>query len=228
MIFATVFNTAGLPFGLVMIYGIKKSKSYFSSISINHKRVIAAYASVNLLILSVFIFTTRFSSNRYSVLLCIIGLLFVPIVIEKKFLECDFKKQKFFTISICLVFFFCFIDSFFSFGRSKSFINEANLWIENHPSVPLLTNNYSIAYASGRVKNYDQTKPFIERSDLMDLPDKGLIAVEYEGSLNKLNQVLEGNGVKTYVTLLAVFPVTSTNLETSKIVIFERNSKTEK
>ncbi len=228
MILATVFNTAGLPFSLLIIYGIKKSKSYFSNISGNNKRVLAIYVCVNLLILTVFVFTTRFSSNRYSVLLCIISLLFVPVVIEKKFLECDFKKQKLFSISICLVFFFCFVDSFFSFGRSKSFISEANLWIENHPSVALLTNNYSIAYASGRVKNYDQTKPFIKRDDLMNLPNKALVAVEYEGSLNKLNEILKGSGVETYVTLSAVFPRESADVETAKIVIFERNSKTEK
>lgn len=228
MILATIFNTAGLPLGLLIIYGIKKYKSYFADILGNNKRVIAVYVGVNLLILTVFVFTTRFSSNRYSVLLCIIGLLFVPIVIEKKFLEYDFKKQKIFSLCVGLIFFFCFIDSFFSFGRSKSFINEANVWIENHPSVPLLTNNYSIAYASGRVKNYDQTKPFIDRDDLMNLPGKALIAVEYEGSLTKLNEVLEESEVQTYVTLSAVFPKTSSDLETAKIVIFERNSKMER
>jgi hypothetical protein len=62
----------------------------------------------------------------------------------------------------------------------------------------------------------------------MNLPNKALIAVEYEGSLNKLNEILKGSGVETYVTLSAVFPRTSADVETAKIVIFERNSKTEK
>lgn len=228
MIMATVLNTAGLPLGLLLIYGIRKSQIYFSGITGNNKRVIAAYVSINFLILTIFVFTTRFSSNRYSVLLCIIGLLFVPIVINKRFLEYDLKNQKIFGITIFLIFFFCFIDSFFSFGRSKSFINDANLWIENHPSVPLLTNNYSIAYTSGRIKNYDQTKSFIERDDLIDLPDKALVAVEYKGTLDKLKEILIENGVQTYVALSAVFPRTSSDLDTAKIVIFERNSTMEK
>lgn len=62
----------------------------------------------------------------------------------------------------------------------------------------------------------------------MNLPGKALIAVEYEGSLTKLNEVLEGSEVQTYVTLSAVFPKTSSDLETAKIVIFERNSKMER
>ena len=39
MILATVFNTAGLPFSLLIIYGIKKSKSYFSNVSGKRGRI---------------------------------------------------------------------------------------------------------------------------------------------------------------------------------------------
>lgn len=225
MILATVLNTIGLPLGLIVIYGMKKYKSYFSKITTNNKKVLATYAGLNLLILMIFVFATRFSSNRYSVLLCIIVLLFVPIVIRIKFLEYDLNRQKAFVIAMSLMFFFCFIDSFFSFGRSKSFITEANLWIKDHPSVPILTNNYSIAYESGKIKNYDQTKPFINRDDLMRLPDKALVAVEYEGTLSELEAILVENGVQNYVAFSAIFPRESSELNAAKIVIFERVSK---
>jgi hypothetical protein len=59
----------------------------------------------------------------------------------------------------------------------------------------------------------------------MRLPDKALVAVEYEGTLSELEAILVENGVQNYVAFSAIFPRESSELNAAKIVIFERISK---
>ena len=49
--------------------------------------------------------------------------------------------------------------------------------------------------------------------------------MEYEGTLSELEVILVENGVQNYVAFSAIFPRESSELNTAKIVIFERISK---
>ena len=72
------------------------------------------------------------------------------------------------------------IDSYYSFGSSKDYIDDAIDWIVLQKESPgrLITNNHALAYNSGKVENYDETLFNLTGVEILDAESGDLIAVE--------------------------------------------------
>ncbi len=69
------------------------------------------------------------------------------------------NQKRFHGIFAVLIMYFA-VDSLFSFGYSKHYLDEAISWARDIPAAneQILTNNSAIAYHSGRVANYDEVE----------------------------------------------------------------------
>ena len=82
-------------------------------------------------------------------------------------------------MAVVLLFTYCLIDSFFSFGERKTFLQDSIDWVQrNEISAPFLTNNHTLAYASQRVKFYDKTHRYLSRQTLLAASVDTLIVIE--------------------------------------------------
>lgn len=214
ILFANLFNGVGGPYLLILLIGL------FKKLLWTERRVaipIMFYLCINFLILLGFIIVTRYLSSRYAMLMCILLVLFVPLVVHH-LLENAIANGRKSTVYILAIFFsYCAIDSYYSFGESKSYVNDSIEWIAQNTeaSAGLVTNNHAIAYFSGKVEDYDLIRRNLTEEEILSSEPGDTIAAELTFEMRKL---LESSAVAENLELLAYFP----DAETRRIALFRR------
>lgn len=138
--------------------------------------LIAGFALINLGILVGFVLITRFVSARYGMLLSLLVALLVPLLLHHAL---DTSRGRRVSVAVVLLFTYCLIDSFFSFGERKTFLQDSIDWVQsNETSAPFLTNNHTLAYASERVEFYDKTPRYLSRQTLLETSTNTIIVIE--------------------------------------------------
>jgi hypothetical protein len=211
----TLFYTIGGPFFWLLAFGLMRKH-----IRLNKEKIapILAVMLTNLFILIVFLYITRFLTGRYALVFGLMTATLIPFLVAS-IIERNRggKWEKFSTYFLILFFFYCLIDSYISFGRSKDWLLDAANYVEvqAEPSTQVLTNNHTIAYFSGRVENYDKILREIEAQAILDMAPGTIVALEmyYEMAL-----LIEQESVRPYLQLLQQFP----SAEQPQIAIYRR------
>jgi hypothetical protein len=211
----TLFYTIGGPFFWLLAFGLMRKHIRW------HRAKMAPILAVllaNLFILVVFLYFTKFLTGRYALVSGLMAATLVP------FLVCSIvernrggKWEQFSTYFLILFFFYCLIDSYVSFGRSKDWLLDAASYVElqAESDTQVLTNNYTIAFFSGRVENYDEIVRELKAQNILDVAPGTIVALEmyYEMSL-----LVEQASVKPSLQLLQQFP----SAEQPQIAIYRR------
>ena len=214
ILLANLFNGIGGPYLLILTIGFFKKQ-----LRLNRQVAIPMlfYLCINFLILLGFIVVTRYLSSRYAMLMCILLVLFVPSIVLH-ILENAKKTGRKSSVYIVAIFFsYCAIDSYYSFGESKSYVTDSIEWIAENTegSAGLITNNHAIAYFSGKVDDYDLVQRNLSEEEILSSEVGDTIAAELTYEMRNL---LEKNSIADKLRLLAYFP----DAETRRIALFER------
>lgn len=215
VLIAKLFQGIGGPFFCLLLYGgIKKS------ITINQNRLspIWLFLITNIVIAFGFILMTRYFSTRYSMMFCLLLVLFVPLILNQIVNALENSNYRNIGIRILILFFgYCAFDSFISFGASKVFLNDSIEWIatQDNSEIGLLTNNQAIAYNSGKIANYDQIRRFLSEEDILNAKLNDLIAIEMH---DEMTELVEKLSVEKRIRILAAFP----SFDEARLIIFQR------
>ena len=214
ILLANLLTGIGGPYLIILTIGFFK----------NHLRLnrgiaipIVFYLCINFLILLSFIIVTRYLSSRYAMLMCILLALFVPTVVLNLLENAKASGRKSVAYIIAIFFSYCAIDSYFSFGESKSYVKESIEWIADNTegSAGLLTNNHAVAYFSGKVDDYDLVQRNLSEKEILSSEVGDTIVAELTFEMRRL---LKKNNIADKLTLLAYFP----SADTRRIAVFER------
>jgi len=214
ILLANLFTGVGGPYLIILTIGLFKNR-------LRLKREVAIpvafYLCINFLILLSFIIVTRYLSSRYAMLMCILLVLFVPGVVLHILENARASGRKSSAYILAIFFSYCAIDSYYSFGESKSYVRDSIEWIAQNTegSSGLVTNNHAIAYFSGKVEDYDLVQRNLTEEEILSSDVGDTIAAELTFETKKL---LERNAVADKLKLIAYFPDT----ETRRIVLFQR------
>lgn len=211
----TLFYTIGGPFFWLLAFGVMRKHIRWDK---DKMAPILAVMLANLFILIVFLYITRFLTGRYALVFGLMTATLVPFLIANIIERNQGGKWgQFSTYFLVLFFFYCLIDSYISFGRSKDWLLDAASYVEvqSELDTQVLTNNHTIAYFSGRVENYDVILRELEAQNILDVPPGTIVALElyYEMTL-----LVEHESVKPYLQLLQQFP----SAEQPQIAIYRR------
>jgi hypothetical protein len=123
------------------------------------RRALMAYMASAALPLLLFVLIMHFMTQRYATLLSLLLLSLVPLMLDDLYTLArrHGKLRRFHAVAGFYCFYY-FVDSFVSFGYSHRHIEEGIVWTrEQLPADAVVrTNDFAIAYHSGRVADYDQ------------------------------------------------------------------------
>ena len=214
ILLANLVTGVGGPYLIILIIGLFKNR-----LSLNREVAIpvAFYLCINFLILLGFIIVTRYLSSRYAMLMCILLVLFIPSIVLHLLDNARISGRKSIVYMVAVFFCYCAIDSYYSFGKSKSYVRDSIEWIAQNTddSSELVTNNHAIAYFSGKVEDYDLVQRNLTEQEILSSEIGDTIAAELTFQTKNL---LERNTVVDKLKVLAYFPKT----KTKRIVILER------
>ena len=123
-------------------------------------RILFTYVGVTVVTLLVFLSIMHFLTQRYATLLALLVMSLVPLMLDDLYTRATQQGQgKQFRAIFGAFYFYFMVDSLFSFGYSHQHIEDSIDWArEELPAgARMQTNNFAIAYHSGRVTNYDKT-----------------------------------------------------------------------
>jgi len=214
ILLANLLTGVGGPYLIILIIGLFKNR-----LSLNREVAIpvAFYLCINFLILLGFVIVTRYLSSRYAMLMCILLVLFIPFIVLHLLDNARISGRKNIVYFVVVFFCYCAIDSYYSFGKSKSYVRDSIEWIAQNTddSSELVTNNHAIAYFSGKVEDYDLVQRNLTEQEILSSEIGDTIAAELTFQTKNL---LERNTIVDKLKVLAYFPST----ETKHIVILER------
>jgi hypothetical protein len=158
---------------------------------------LSSYFFVNLSIVTIFIFVTRYLPGRHTMILSLVVLIFISLLAKKLLYSSSTWKPSLIRAASCSLLIYCAADSYYSFGYKKTYISDAVQWLDQTSlsNQILLTNNHAIAYNSGRVENYDQVPRNLSGEEILDVEGGALLVVEMNSSMNTLMAQLIDNGV---------------------------------
>lgn len=152
-----------------------------------------------------FAILTRFLTTRYTLMLCVLLLVYLPFVIDYLWRQAVARNQRkrFYGIAGFLLL-YATLDAHVSFGGQKHHLYDAAIWVEQYTraEAPLITNEVLIAYESGRIEHYDETPRHILPDQLRAAPLGSIIAVTPDDALVP---VLEAEMARGGVRLLQRF-----------------------
>tara|TARA_R110002072_G_scaffold136124_3_gene278349 strand:+ start:58805 stop:60325 length:1521 start_codon:yes stop_codon:yes gene_type:complete len=159
---ACIIDSLGLVVAPLLAYGYLKGLIRIERPAL---QLILIWAVTALFILLAFTLITRFITTRYTLLLTTVLLIFVPFIVDRAWsiARANGHSKRFGALMMFLLL-FGFIDSHFSFGASKSHLQDGATWIAGHTrsNAPLLTNQIYLAYSSGRVSDYELVRRDLE------------------------------------------------------------------
>lgn len=214
ILLANLFAALGGPYLLILIIGL-----FNNHLRLNREVAIPVIFGlcINFLILLGFIIITRYLSSRYAILMGTLLVLFIPGIVFHILENARASGRKYIVYAIVAFFCYCAIDSYYSFGESKSYVMDSIEWIEKNTSVSsaLITNSPAIAYFSGKVEDYDLVKENLTEKEILLSKVGDTIAAELTVETKEL---LDSNALTGKLKLLEHFPYD----ETRGVAIFER------
>ncbi len=197
----TLFYAIGGPYFWLLVWGYLKR--YLPNAGVR-AAPITAYLLINLGLLLIFLYVTRFLTARYAILFALMIVLQVPFlvraILEKiKGTEWQNTLQVFFI----LFFTYCAIDAYITFGRSKDWLMDAADYVSTTDAGSVITNNQSIAYFSGTVEDYDKVVRVMPAEAIRNAQPGDLIAIELFYDMRVL---VENPAVALYLEQVAAFP----------------------
>ena len=106
---------------------------------------------------------------------------------------------------LALFFAFSAVDSYYTFGRSKTYIQDAVEWLNENPdqNTQLLTNNRAVAYYSNQVTEYDQVQSRLTEQQILAMAPGDIIVVATSPAIE---QLLSRPEIATLLEPEATFP----------------------
>lgn len=149
---------------------------------------LSSYFFVNLSIVSIFVFVTRYLPGRHTMILSFIVLIFIAILVKKLLYSSTSWRPLLIRSASCFLLFYCAVDSYYSFGYKKTYILDTVQWLDrnNQSNQTLLTNNHAIAYNSGRVADYDQVPRNLSSEEILNIEGGALLVVEMNSAMKSL------------------------------------------
>jgi hypothetical protein len=183
LLIACIIDSLGLAVAPLLLFGLWRRHINIP----NHANaVFMTYLLVSALILLAFVMLTRFITTRYTLLLCTLLLVMLPLIIDRVWsLAAANARLLRFGIFMSVVAVYATLDAHVSFGASKRHLDLATSWIVQYTrqSAPLLTNEFFIAYQSGRVINYDLTQRIISADTIQASAPGTIVAITPRGNL---------------------------------------------
>ena len=217
VLFTSLFYTIGGPYFWLLAFGAIRGMLQWEGEKI---RPLLVVALVNFLITLGFLYLTRFLTGRYAMMFGIMVSMMVP-SLWQEILTRFRSPETVRTIRLLsiLLFSYCMIDAYLSFGRSKDWLLDSASFVRTATSdgAKILTNNHTIAYLSGRVSNYDEVSRVLHSSDILNMSPGALIILEL---IPENRQLLSQEPVQAQIKLLAAFP----NGAEPQAAIYERVS----
>lgn len=173
-------NAMGVPLTVLFLYGLAARRYRAPAHAILPASFMVVGSLVSLLI---FMFIMQFITQRYAALSAIILLGFVPLCLEELYLAWKNRGNfnQFKLIGGGFLAFYLLVDSLVSFGYSKSYILEAATWIDGNlqGESTLHTNEAAIAFATGKVEEFDKVEP--DASHYLEMPPgSGILALSID------------------------------------------------
>lgn len=151
-------NALGAPATLFLLY--YRLRHAPLALPAAASRVLLTYIGGSLLALLLFVLIMHFLTQRYAALLCLLVLSMVPAMLDDVYAAAQQAGSvRRFRYAFGFLCFALLVDSLLSFGYSQSHIDQGIAWA--HAEIPdgarVTTNNFALAYHSGRVPDYDKT-----------------------------------------------------------------------
>lgn len=183
LLIACIIDSLGLAVAPLLLFGLWRRHVNTP----NHAyAVFMTYLLISALILLAFVLLTRFITTRYTLLFCTLLLAMLPLIIDRLWsLAAANARPVRFGIFMSVVTLYASLDAHVSFGASKRHLDQATSWIAQYtrPRAPLLTNEFYIAYQSGRVINYDLTQRNISAETIQASEPGTIVAITPRGNL---------------------------------------------
>lgn len=186
LLLTIIVNGVGLVATPLLIYGAAKG---LHRLPAGATVIFAIWLLTAFLILLGFILLTRFTTERYTLLFCLILLLWLPFMIDRAWsLAAANNTLKKFAWVMGLLAVFAALDSHVSFGASRSHLDDATHWLlHNTRAEPtLVTNERRVAYDTGRVVDFDLVEREMDPAFIVNAAPGSVIAVTMRRSFSAL------------------------------------------
>ena len=176
VLLACVIDSLGLAVAPLLVYGWWRN---FLQIPQPAKAVLLCWLMTAAAILLMFMLVTRFTTTRYTLLFCVLLLVWLPFVIDRGWRHAASLQKRGFVRWVALLAVFAAIDGHLSFGASKAHLEQASAWINSNTraSAALLTNEMHIAYQSDRIQEYEEVRREMPAGLISNAPPGTIIAV---------------------------------------------------
>ncbi|HDZ07929.1 hypothetical protein [Pseudohongiella sp.] len=181
-----IIDGLGLAVTPLLIYGARKR---LHRLPPGASVVFVAWLLTALVILTGFILLTRFTTGRYTLLFCLIALLWLPFIVDRAWsLAAANQQLKRFAWIVGFLALFSAVDSHISFGASKAHLDEATAWLlqNTRADAPLVTNEIRVAYDSSRVAEFDRVEREMDPVLITSAAPGSIIAVTLRRSFSDL------------------------------------------
>ncbi len=201
ILLAELLYAIGMPFSLILIWGYWKK---WLPPDRDMALPVISFALINLLIVLAFILLTRYLTSRYAMVLSLSLAVAVPFI-AREMLTRAAPGTRLAQWLLVLFFVFSAVDSYYTFGRSKSYIGDAVEWLAENQgeSERLLTNNRAVAWHSGLIAEFDQVQPRLTEQQLLAAEPGDLIVVESSAAIERL---LARPEIAELLQLVVIFP----------------------
>lgn len=181
----------------LFVFVIAKPTNYRVEVDQSTLLTLGSYLFVNLAIISIFVFMTRYLPGRHTMILSLVVLVFISILVKKLLYGASTWRPVLTRAASCFLLFYCAVDSYYSFGYKKDYISDTVQWLEQSSlsDKRLLTNNHAIAYKSGRVTDYDQVPRNLSSAEILSIENDALLVIEMNLTMTTLMRELEEQGI---------------------------------
>lgn len=171
-----LFYSVGGPYFWFLVWGVVRKHSGWRP---SQATPAVAYMVVNLLILVVFLYLTRYLTARYAMIFGLMAVTQIPFIVSSILTKTRSgrleKSSRYFLV---LFFVYCAIDAYISFGKPKDWLTDAADYVSSAEGNNVITNNRSIAYFSGRVEAYDEIIRVMPADLIRNAQPGDLLAIE--------------------------------------------------
>lgn len=184
----------GLAVTPLLLYGVSRR---LHRLPRGATAVFVAWLLTALVILTGFILLTRFTTGRYTLLFCLILLLWLPFIVDRAWsLAAANQQLKRFAWIVGFLALFSAVDAHISFGASKAHLDQATAWLlqNTRADVTLVTNEIRVAYDSKRVAEFDRVEREMDPALIANAAPGSIIAVTLRRSFSDLVEAQLASG----------------------------------
>ena len=218
ILFMTIFYGISGPYFCVLAFGACKRTWQFDK---NKWLPLVTFALINIFILLVFLYITRYLSSRYAMLLCMLIVMQMPFVVAGLLDKAKHSKWRQPGRALLVLFaVYCVFDAHISFGRSKDYLLDAASYTQAQLGAnnTVLTNNHTIAFFSGEVTDYDEVERIVTAEQIRQLQAGDLLVVEM---ISEVVALLSDSQIQRLLEPQAAFPSNSEQ----RVAILQRISQ---